>query len=188
MFFLDKLPLHHYGVIKHFFGCRCVWSAIMGWSGQAVIKLACRWKLNPAGTNPKNNPVADACSGQPWDGNEENRNSSTENSDRLNTTRVLRGLPLRHLLKSTPSPPQARSKSATNVSVLVNTLITNNMHRHHGTFTFTAAPPFWVLAVWDFLASSGGCMWGRRVDAIVDQLVLGRYLADPGTLLDDVGG
>ena len=49
----------------------------------------------------------------------------------------------------------------------------------------TTAPPFWVLAVWGFAGTiwRGGCMWGRCVGAIVDQLVLERFLADLGNVL-----
>ena len=50
----------------------------------------------------------------------------------------------------------------------------------------TAAPRFgaWQFVTW--LALRGQCMWGRCVDAIVDQLILGRFLADPGRLLADI--
>ena len=43
----------------------------------------------------------------------------------------------------------------------------------------------WQFVTW--LALRGQCMWGRCVDAIVDQLILGRFLADPGRLLADSG-
>ena len=50
----------------------------------------------------------------------------------------------------------------------------------------TAAPPFWGLAVCD-LAGITGPVYMRKVrSAIVDQLILGRFLADPGRLLADI--
>ena len=44
----------------------------------------------------------------------------------------------------------------------------------------TAAPPFWVLAVWDLDGMTGRVCVRTCVDAIVDWLVLGRLLADLG--------
>ena len=47
----------------------------------------------------------------------------------------------------------------------------------------TAAPPFWVMAVCGLVwEDRAGAMWERCVGAIVDQLVLGRFLADLSNL------